>query len=227
MSIPASAHPAAPRAAAEPLAAFLAATRAAIEGGDVRLARALEAASCQRRAACRSRPADRAEGRAGAVVRRDPRDARRDPQSRRRRRHRRDRGIARSRPLARVRARDAACGRCRHAAAREQERQGDAAPASARSDRCVGCRRRRRRRRPRAARPRARAPPAARPAVPGRARPHRRRATGWCRRWRASGARSTSSSRFSTTRSTPCRQRHAAKARRRSASSTTAPARAT
>ena len=34
MSIPASAHPAAPRAAAEPLAAFLAATRAAIEGGE-------------------------------------------------------------------------------------------------------------------------------------------------------------------------------------------------
>ena len=53
------------------------------------------------------------------------------------------------------------------------------------------------------------------------------RATGWCRRWRASGARSTSSSRSSTTRSMRCRPRRAATAPRRCASSTTAAARAT
>ena len=208
--------PAAPLQRASSLRAFLDAVRAACDDGSFELADPVQAA--HRGAATEGDPGapHRAQGSAGAVVRRRARDARHHQEPRRsttgslpspsistRRAPRRSptRRCARTAPTASL-----LVSKKGHATLRRHVRAVEGkSPATAATGRPV---------------PRSRqraAPPAARSALAGRARPHRRAATAWCRRWRASGGRSTSSSRSSTTRSMRRRrrQRPRAPARRR------------
>ena len=170
-------------------------------GRHVRVAGAVEAA---RRATSRARSgsADRAEGRAALsfVAAHATRDVTRN--CRRRRRARRDRRAPRS-PARRGRSRTRRCERRgRDAVARQQEGRATLRRHHREPDRRVADRVRTQSPASRRTIASAQRPAAARPAAGWSSSASPTRATGSCRRWRASGSRSTSSSRSSTTRST-------------------------